>query len=61
MKYRWIQAISAIGCPVHTSSGVHPPIPVAFQSATLLAALAHPDHLLLVGSWASLTCRLVAI
>ncbi|MDP0561109.1 MAG: hypothetical protein QS721_01725 [Candidatus Endonucleobacter sp. (ex Gigantidas childressi)] len=26
-------------------------IPVAFQSATLLAALAHPDHLLLVGSW----------
>ncbi|MDP0562054.1 MAG: hypothetical protein QS721_06885 [Candidatus Endonucleobacter sp. (ex Gigantidas childressi)] len=25
--------------------------PVAFQSATLLAALAHPDHLLLVGSW----------
>ncbi|MDP0562622.1 MAG: hypothetical protein QS721_10005 [Candidatus Endonucleobacter sp. (ex Gigantidas childressi)] len=26
-------------------------IPVAFQSATLLAALAHPDHLQLVGSW----------
>ncbi|MDP0562940.1 MAG: hypothetical protein QS721_11700 [Candidatus Endonucleobacter sp. (ex Gigantidas childressi)] len=26
-------------------------IPVAFQSATLLAALAHPEHLLLVGSW----------
>ncbi|MDP0561932.1 MAG: hypothetical protein QS721_06215 [Candidatus Endonucleobacter sp. (ex Gigantidas childressi)] len=26
-------------------------ISVAFQSATLLAALAHPDHLLLVGSW----------
>ncbi|MDP0562156.1 MAG: hypothetical protein QS721_07465 [Candidatus Endonucleobacter sp. (ex Gigantidas childressi)] len=26
-------------------------IPVAFQSTTLLAALAHPDHLLLVGSW----------
>ncbi|MDP0561840.1 MAG: hypothetical protein QS721_05710 [Candidatus Endonucleobacter sp. (ex Gigantidas childressi)] len=26
-------------------------IPVAFQSATWLAALAHPDHLLLVGSW----------
>ncbi|MDP0562230.1 MAG: hypothetical protein QS721_07885 [Candidatus Endonucleobacter sp. (ex Gigantidas childressi)] len=26
-------------------------IPVAFQSATLLAALAHPDHLLLAGSW----------
>ncbi|MDP0561164.1 MAG: hypothetical protein QS721_02005 [Candidatus Endonucleobacter sp. (ex Gigantidas childressi)] len=26
-------------------------IPVAFQFATLLAALAHPDHLLLVGSW----------
>ncbi|MDP0563054.1 MAG: hypothetical protein QS721_12315 [Candidatus Endonucleobacter sp. (ex Gigantidas childressi)] len=25
-------------------------IPVAFQIATLLAALAHPDHLLLVGS-----------
>ncbi|MDP0562121.1 MAG: hypothetical protein QS721_07245 [Candidatus Endonucleobacter sp. (ex Gigantidas childressi)] len=25
-------------------------IPVAFQVATLLAALAHPDHLLLVGS-----------
>ncbi|MDP0560925.1 MAG: hypothetical protein QS721_00770 [Candidatus Endonucleobacter sp. (ex Gigantidas childressi)] len=25
-------------------------IPVAFQSATLLAAFAHPDHLLLVGS-----------
>ncbi|MDP0561916.1 MAG: transposase [Candidatus Endonucleobacter sp. (ex Gigantidas childressi)] len=26
-------------------------IPVAFQSATLLAALTHPDHLLFVGSW----------
>ncbi|MDP0562989.1 MAG: hypothetical protein QS721_11955 [Candidatus Endonucleobacter sp. (ex Gigantidas childressi)] len=26
-------------------------IPVAFQSATLLAALAHPNHLLLVGPW----------
>ncbi|MDP0562187.1 MAG: hypothetical protein QS721_07645 [Candidatus Endonucleobacter sp. (ex Gigantidas childressi)] len=26
-------------------------IPVTFQSATLLAALAHPDHLLLVDSW----------
>ncbi|MDP0561799.1 MAG: hypothetical protein QS721_05470 [Candidatus Endonucleobacter sp. (ex Gigantidas childressi)] len=26
-------------------------IPVAFQVATLLAALAHPGHLLLVGSW----------
>ncbi len=26
-------------------------IPVAFQVATLLAALAHPNHLLLVGSW----------
>ncbi|MDP0562202.1 MAG: hypothetical protein QS721_07735 [Candidatus Endonucleobacter sp. (ex Gigantidas childressi)] len=26
-------------------------IPFSFQSATLLAALAHPDHLLLVGSW----------
>ncbi|MDP0561250.1 MAG: hypothetical protein QS721_02450 [Candidatus Endonucleobacter sp. (ex Gigantidas childressi)] len=26
-------------------------IPVAFQSTTLLPALAHPDHLLLVGSW----------
>ncbi|MDP0562496.1 MAG: hypothetical protein QS721_09320 [Candidatus Endonucleobacter sp. (ex Gigantidas childressi)] len=25
-------------------------IPVAFQVATLLAAFAHPDHLLLVGS-----------
>ncbi|MDP0561803.1 MAG: hypothetical protein QS721_05500 [Candidatus Endonucleobacter sp. (ex Gigantidas childressi)] len=25
-------------------------IPVAFQAATLLAAFAHPDHLLLVGS-----------
>ncbi|MDP0563607.1 MAG: hypothetical protein QS721_15310 [Candidatus Endonucleobacter sp. (ex Gigantidas childressi)] len=25
-------------------------IPVAFQSATLLAAFAHPDHLLLIGS-----------
>ncbi|MDP0563223.1 MAG: hypothetical protein QS721_13205 [Candidatus Endonucleobacter sp. (ex Gigantidas childressi)] len=36
-------------------------IPVAFQVATLLAAFAHPDHLLLVGSRASLTCCLVAI
>ncbi|MDP0561323.1 MAG: helix-turn-helix domain-containing protein [Candidatus Endonucleobacter sp. (ex Gigantidas childressi)] len=35
-------------------------IPVAFQVATLLAAFVHPDHLLLVDSWASLTCRLVA-
>ncbi|MDP0561515.1 MAG: hypothetical protein QS721_03935 [Candidatus Endonucleobacter sp. (ex Gigantidas childressi)] len=26
-------------------------IAVAFQVATLLAAFAHPDHLLLVGSW----------
>ena len=25
-------------------------IPIAFQDATLLSALAHPDHLLLVGS-----------
>ncbi|MDP0562708.1 MAG: transposase [Candidatus Endonucleobacter sp. (ex Gigantidas childressi)] len=36
-------------------------IPVAFQVATLLAAFAHPDHLLLVGSRGLLTCCLVAI
>ncbi|MDP0563133.1 MAG: hypothetical protein QS721_12745 [Candidatus Endonucleobacter sp. (ex Gigantidas childressi)] len=31
--------------------GISECIPVAFQPTTLLAALAHPDHLLLVGSW----------
>ncbi|MDP0561326.1 MAG: hypothetical protein QS721_02875 [Candidatus Endonucleobacter sp. (ex Gigantidas childressi)] len=37
-------------------------IPVTFQVATLLAALAHPDYLLLCRlTGASLTCRLVAI
>ncbi|MDP0562343.1 MAG: hypothetical protein QS721_08465 [Candidatus Endonucleobacter sp. (ex Gigantidas childressi)] len=35
--------------PNHTFKG-NGYIPVAFQVATLLAAFAHPDHLLIVGS-----------
>ncbi|MDP0562787.1 MAG: hypothetical protein QS721_10880 [Candidatus Endonucleobacter sp. (ex Gigantidas childressi)] len=43
--YRWrftLRTLQLLGARV---------IPVVFQSATLLAALVHPDHLLLVGSW----------
>ncbi|OED43467.1 hypothetical protein ACH42_10100 [Endozoicomonas sp. (ex Bugula neritina AB1)] len=33
-------------------------IPIAFENVRVSAALAHPDHLLLVGSRASLACCL---
>jgi hypothetical protein len=35
-------------------------IPVSLEAAALLAALAHPNHLVSLSSWAEFLCRLAA-
>jgi len=39
---------------------MQPTIPVSLEAAVLLAALAHPNHLVRLSSWAEFLCRLAA-